>query len=71
MSTVLDLTFEVIKQNIKAQNSAGCKTNGTSTCCSTYCTAKNCQGIESEPEHGSSMDAWDQYLQMNAGVLQY
>ncbi|TDS95864.1 hypothetical protein EDF78_103332 [Rahnella sp. BIGb0236] len=69
MGKLLDLTFEVIKQNINPQNSAGCKTNGTSTCCSTYCTAKNCQGIESESEF--NMDAWDQYLQMNAGVLQY
>lgn len=71
MGKLLDLTFEVVKQNIQAQNSAGCKTNGVSTCCSTYCTAKNCQRIESESESGASMDAWDQYLQLNAGVLQY
>ncbi|MBA4820358.1 hypothetical protein OLZ33_01565 [Pantoea ananatis] len=71
MSQLLDLTFEVIKKNVIAQNSAGCKTNGTSTCCSTYCTAKNCRGIENGSETESGMDAWDQYLQMNAGVLQY
>lgn len=71
MSQLLDLTFEVIKKNAIAQNSAGCKTNGTSTCCSTYCTAKNCRGIENASEAESGMDAWDQYLQMNAGVLQY
>lgn len=69
MSKLLDLTFEVIKQSVVAQNSAGCKTNGTSTCCSTYCTAKKCQVIDSEEEN--DMNAWDQYLQLNSGVLQY
>lgn len=70
MSKFIDLTFEVIKQNVMAQNSAGCKTNGTSGCCSTYCTAKDCKkSIDSEFE--SDMNAWDQYLQLNSGVLQY
>lgn len=69
MSNILDLTFEVIKKNVMTQNSAGCKTNGVSTCCSTYCTAKNCKNIDSE--HENNMNAWDQYLQLNSGVLQY
>lgn len=69
MSKLLDLTFEVVKRDISAQNSAGCNTNGTSTCCSTYCTAKKCQATDNESE--SDIRAWDQYLQMNAGVLQY
>ena len=52
------------------QNSAGCRTNGKSGCCSTYCTAKDCnKSVDSEFE--SDMNAWDQYLQLNSGVLQY
>jgi len=70
MSEILDLTFEVIEQNVMAQNSAGCRTNGKSGCCSTYCTAKDCnKSVDSEFE--SDMNAWDQYLQLNSGVLQY
>lgn len=62
----LDLSFEVIKKESISEYSAGCKTNGSSGCCTTYCT-RDCNSIESE----SSMNAWDKYLQVNAGVLQY
>ncbi len=69
MSKLLDLSFEVIKKTLDAQNSAGCNTNGTSGCCSTYCTAKKCKATDIESEN--DINAWDQYLKMNAGVLQY
>ena len=69
MKKQLDLSFKVIKESVQAQNSAGCKTNGTSGCCTTYCTTRNCKGnYDLSPE---SMNAWNAYLQLNTGVLQY
>ena len=50
MKKALDLSFEVIKQTILAQNSAGCKTNGSSGCCTTYCTTRACQKVDPENE---------------------
>ena len=67
MKKALDLSFEVIKQTILAQNSAGCKTNGSSGCCTTYCTTRACQKVDPENE----VEAWDEYLKLNTGVLQY
>lgn len=69
MNKKLDLSFKVIKESIKAQNSAGCRTNGSSGCCTTYCTSRNCKdSYDMSPE---SMNVWDAYLQLNTGVLQY
>jgi hypothetical protein len=67
MKKALDLSFEVIKQTVLAQNSAGCKTNGSSGCCTTYCTTRACQKVDPENE----VEAWDEYLKLNTGVLQY
>jgi len=66
MKNSLDLSFEVVEREAGVQNSAGCKTGGRSTCCTTYCT-RDCNIVNSE----ESMDAWDNYLQLNTGVLQY
>ncbi len=53
-----DLTFEVIS------NTGGCS-GSRSECCTRTCTRA------SDEEQTSSLEAWDKYLEINAGVLQY
>lgn len=59
-----NLLFEEIEEETLLENSAGCKTNGRSTCCTTYCT-----------DHGPSCkvqdDSWGKFLEENGGVIQY
>lgn len=33
-----ELVFEEISEDYELENSAGCRTNGRSGCCTTYCT---------------------------------
>ena len=58
------LIFEEISEDTSLANSAGCKTNGASGCCTTYCT-----------DHGPTCklqnDTWGQFLEANGGIIQY
>lgn len=59
-----DLIFEEISEDTSLENSAGCKTHGASTCCTTYCT-----------DHGPTCkiqdDSWGKFLEVHGGVIQY
>lgn len=63
-TNVGNLIFEEIEEETLLENSAGCKTNGRSTCCTTYCT-----------DHGPTCkvqdDPWSKFLEVNGGVVQY
>jgi hypothetical protein len=60
----LDLSFEVVNQKdvTMAAYTKTCS-GGVSDCCTRVCTR-----LDSE---NSSVEAWDLYLEVNAGVLQY
>lgn len=63
MKTQQDLTFEVVLNSIdSASYTAGCS-GGRSDCCTRTCTRQ-------EASH-TDMTAWEDYLDINAGVLQY
>ena len=59
-----ELVFEEISEDYELENSAGCRTNGRSGCCATYCT-----------DHGPTCkvqdDPWGKFLEANGGVIQY
>lgn len=58
------LLFEEVDETLLEKASAGCHTNGRSTCCTTYCT-----------DHGPTCkvqdDPWGKFLEENGGVIQY
>lgn len=58
------LVFEEVEETTSLENSAGCKTNGASGCCTTYCT-----------DHGPTCrvpgDPWGKFLEENGGIIQY
>ena len=60
----LDLSFEVVDQHstTMAQYSNSCS-GSRSDCCTRVCTRIN--------NEASSTDAWELYLEVNTGVLQY
>ena len=60
----LDLAFEVVDQQstTMAKYSNGCS-GRRSDCCTRVCTRIN--------NEASSTDAWELYLEVNTGVLQY
>ena len=60
----LDLAFEVVDQQstTMAQYSNGCS-GSRSDCCTRVCTRIN--------NEASSTDAWELYIEVNTGVLQY
>lgn len=60
----LDLSFEVVDQQATTMSkySGGCS-GGRSDCCTKVCTRIN--------NEASSTDAWEMYLEVNTGVLQY
>ena len=60
----LDLAFEVVDQQstTMALYSNGCS-GSRSDCCTRVCTRIN--------NEASSTDAWELYLEVNTGVLQY
>ncbi len=61
----LDLTFKIInKTSTEAQYTGGCS-GGRSDCCTRTCTRINDDG------QNSALDAWEKYLEVNEGVLQY
>lgn len=63
----LDLSFEVTNDVSFIKNySAGCTSGGSSGCCTAICSG-GCKGKIEQ----ASQAAWDQYLEINAGVLQY
>ncbi|ENU34798.1 MULTISPECIES: hypothetical protein [Acinetobacter] len=66
----LDLSFEVVNPNIHANKSysKGCTSGGSSGCCTAICSG-GCK--PKDGQDSSSMEAWEQYLEINAGVLQY
>lgn len=59
-----ELLFEEVSEDFVLENSAGCHTNGRSTCCTTYCT-----------DHGPTCrvqgDSWGKFLEANGGIIQY
>ncbi len=62
------LYFEEIDDNgdVILENSSGCKTNGkASGCCTTYCT--HCCDDDRNP----TGDSWLDFLEGNAGIIQY
>lgn len=63
-STVIDLSFEVVK-SVSQQTMAYTKecSGSRSDCCTRTCTRI--------VDDNSSFEAWEQYLEINAGVLQY
>lgn len=66
---MLDLSFKIVEnEDLENQYSAGCNTNGPSGCCTTYCTTRKCQDNNKVQ---SDINAWEQYLEVNAGILQY
>jgi len=63
----LDLSFEVTNAGMAEQSySAGCTSGGSSGCCTAICSG----GCKSRIDQASQA-AWDQYLEVNTGVLQY
>ncbi|WP_279450558.1 hypothetical protein [Aeromonas dhakensis] len=63
----LDLSFEVVNsKDFSAKYTAGCS-GDRSECCTRVCT----RACIDDQEYNSSIDAWDKYLEINAGVLQY
>ena len=66
MKTV-DLSFEVISNtNASAKYTGGCS-GDRSDCCTRVCT----RAANDEQASESGIDAWEKYLEVNAGVLQY
>ena len=65
--TNLDLSFEIISDSTsEVTYSGGCTSGGSSGCCTAICSG-GCKGRLDQ----ASQAAWDQYLEINAGVLQY
>ena len=63
----LDLSFEEVNGDVTEMGySGGCTSGGSSGCCTAICSG----GCKSKIEQASQA-AWDQYLDVNAGVLQY
>lgn len=61
---VMDLSFEVVKTNSKQAATYTRECSGSrSDCCTRTCTRI--------VDDNSSFEAWEQYLEINAGVLQY
>ena len=59
----LDLTFEVISNtNATANYTGGCSGERTRVCT---------RAGNDEQNSASNLDAWEKYLEVNAGVLQY
>lgn len=70
MAFELDLSFEVITDDISNAGktcSTGCTSGGSSVCCTAICSG----GCKSKINEQASQEAWDQYLNLNTGVLQY
>ncbi|ENX08088.1 hypothetical protein F897_02495 [Acinetobacter variabilis] len=65
MSNKLDLSFEVVRPDIHASReyTKTCS-GGVSDCCTRTCTRIT-------DDSNSSLDAWEQYLEVNEGILQY
>ncbi len=65
MKNKVSLKFDKVDEKFEnPQYSADCS-GSRSDCCTRVCTRMN---VASED---GSMEAWDQYLDVNAGVLQY
>jgi hypothetical protein len=63
--TKVSLKFEKLEENIQeTKYSDGCS-GSRSACCTRVCTRVNAGSDD------ASLDAWDAYLEVNAGVLQY
>jgi hypothetical protein len=63
--TKVSLKFEKLEENAQeTKYSDGCS-GSRSACCTRVCTRVNAGSDD------GSLDAWDAYLDVNAGVLQY
>lgn len=61
----ISLKFEKVEENSNgAAYSDGCS-GGRSDCCTRVCTRANAKSAD------DSLKSWDNYLEVNAGVLQY
>lgn len=58
------LLFEEVSEEILLENSAGCRTNGASGCCTCYCTNHG-------PTCKVNSDPWEKFLEENGGIIQY
>ena len=64
---VLDLSFEVITKGYEMTREYTRECSGArSDCCTRVCTR-----IQEADSSDASFDAWEKYLDINAGVLQY
>ena len=61
---IRSLIFEEIEEETLLENSSGCKTHGSSGCCTCYCT-------QCGPTCKVQDDPWDKFLEINGGVIQY
>lgn len=66
-SAVMDLSFEIVKYEACSSSYSKSCSGSRSDCCTRVCT-NSCMQNEME---NSSFEAWEQYLEINAGVLQY
>lgn len=63
-AVVMDLSFEVVNSNSQQAMAYTKECSGSrSDCCTRTCTRI--------VDENSSFEAWEQYLEINAGVLQY
>lgn len=66
-----DFSFEVINENIDNQSyTGGCSNDSRSTCCT-----RTCRKITPEQDdiatQANTVEAWADYYELNAGVIQY
>ncbi|MDP0506043.1 MAG: hypothetical protein Q7K47_02325 [Fusobacterium sp. JB019] len=58
-----DFEFEVVEEeHVMGAYSAGCSNEGRSACCTRVCTRNNIDISEEQ---------WGEFLEINAGVIQY
>lgn len=66
LPSAVDLSFEVLNSDMNtATYSKGCTSGGSSGCCTAICSG-GCKKTSA-----NSLEAWEQYLEINAGILQY
>lgn len=61
----VSLSFEQIQEDMNQAGYTGGCSGGRSDCCTRTCTRKDNHSDE------DSLQSWDDYLEVNAGVLQY
>ncbi|MBE0471784.1 MAG: hypothetical protein IBX55_20020 [Methyloprofundus sp.] len=59
----MDLSFKVVNEKLDSNKYTATCSGSRSDCCTRTCTRIT--------ENTSSIEAWEKYLEINAGVLQY